>query len=635
MSTTHSDSDSRISSMDDAQMNGAQMNGTPSSTSEDTQAKIRTARKVLSLLTPVERRRGLLVMALATVTAVLESIGVASVLPFMAVLGNPAMVREDPWLAWLYTWSGFSSTNSFLFALGVAAFCLIIVSAVVRSVTVFVMHRYTQMRSHSIGLRLLQGYVRQPYTFFLYRNSADLAKSILSETQQLLFNIFRPAMQVIVHIPIAIGLVVLLVVVEPVITLVAAGGMSVIYGAIYSGVRAVLLRIGQERLAANQARFTAVNELLGGIKELKVLGRESGFVAHFQRSSERFSRHQASSQSLMEAPKYGVEAVAFGGILGLTLVLMGTRQDLGEVLPVLGLYAFAGLRLLPAVQRIYAGFSSLRYGLPALDSVYRDLELGRTARPSETATQAPMLLKKSIRYEGVSFHYPEADAPVLHDLDLEIPINTTVALVGSTGSGKTTAVDLLLGLLSPTAGRILIDDTPLTPENARAWQARLGYVPQSIFLADASVAENIAFGVDPAAIDQAAVEEAAQIANIHDFIMSELPKGYTTLVGERGVRISGGQRQRIGIARALYHNPDVLVLDEATSALDNATEAVVMGAIRKLSGQKTIVMIAHRLSTVQAADSVVLLERGRVKGKGSYDELLNSEQAFRELAAIG
>lgn len=601
----------------------------------DMESRVGVLRKIVSLLTPAERRRGLLVLLMAAAMALLEMGGVASILPFLAVLSEPGIIQENEILAQAYAYGGFTSTHTFLIALGVGAFCMVVLTSLMRAATIYVLNRYAQMRSHSIGYRLLQNYLHQPYHFFLHRNSADLSKTILSESSLLVLNVFRPLTNIVSYSLVVIALALLLFIVDPVVALAVTAGVGLAYALIFWGVRALLRRLGLESVESNRARFTAVNEVLGGIKDVKVLGREMPFLRRFETASVRFARHQATSQTLSQLPKNLIEAVAFGGVLALTLALMTTRQSLGEVLPILGIYVFAGYRLLPAAQQVYGGFAAMRFGNASLDAVFTDLQLKRATSPSQTpGTPAAMRLTSGIRLKDVSYTYPQGDHPVLQELDLEIPVNTTVAFVGSTGSGKTTTVDLILGLLEPTAGNIFIDEEVLTRDNVRAWQRNIGYVPQSIFLGDASVADNIAFGVEPGEVDREAVERAARIANIHDFVVNELTQGYDTVVGERGVRLSGGQRQRIGIARALYHNPDVLVLDEATSALDNATEKAVMEAVRKLSGQKTIVLVAHRLTTVEKADTIFVFERGHVKARGAYAELIRDDPSFRHLAGV-
>jgi ABC-type multidrug transport system fused ATPase/permease subunit len=317
-------------------------------------------------------------------------------------------------------------------------------------------------------------------------------------------------------------------------------------------------------------------------------------------------------------------------ILGM-LVLQSA--SLGTILPLLAVYAFAGLRLLPAMQLVYQEVTAIRFNQPALVALHRDItEIRAREATVVEADPTPVPLRERLELIDVHFSYPLAERKALQGLTLSIPARTTVGIVGGTGAGKTTAVDLMLGLLTVQEGTLAVDGKPITAKNMRAWQDNIGYVPQAIFLTDDTVAANIAFGIQPEQVDRAAVERAARIAELHDFVTGELPQGYDTLVGERGIRLSGGQRQRIGIARALYHDPDVLIMDEATSALDNLTEKAVMDAVHNLGHAKTIVLIAHRLTTVQACDTIFMLEHGRLIAQGSYDELLDSSRKFRAMA---
>jgi ATP-binding cassette, subfamily B, bacterial PglK len=601
---------------------------------------LNVVQKILFLLGPKEKRRGVLVLGLVTVMAGLETASVASVMPFLAVLGDPELVQTNTFLAALYVEFGFESTDSFLRALGVAAFALILFAAIFRSLTHYIMNRFIEMRRHSIGQRLLETYLRQPYVFFLNRHSGDMAKSILSEVDQLIGNVFRPCMQMTAYAMVLVALVSLLVAVDPLVALWVAVLIGGMYGGIFLAVRAPLERVGRARLSANKERFEATSEALGGIKDIKLLGREHAYLTRFRGPSIRQARYQAVNQTLSEVPKFLIEAVGFGGVIALALALLAVHGpvvngSLGDVLPILGLYAFAGYRMLPAAQHVYAGFAKLRFGSAAVDSIYDDLR--ERAQLAEMRVQAPEPLrpKHAITLDHVSYEYPNAPRTALRDINLRIPVGTMVGLVGATGAGKTTLVDVLLGLLRPTEGAILVDGNPVTDESLFAWQQALGYVPQVIFLTDSTVAENIALGLSPDEIDYAKVVRCAEMAQVHDFITHELSDQYSTMVGERGVRLSGGQRQRIGIARALYHNPDVLVFDEATSALDSLTERAVMESIEALWSQKTIFLIAHRFSTVRKCDQIVLLEHGQIATVGCYEDLKRDHEAFRAMLDPG
>jgi ABC-type multidrug transport system fused ATPase/permease subunit len=418
------------------------------------------------------------------------------------------------------------------------------------------------------------------------------------------------------------------------VALIAAGVIGGVYALLYASVRQYLHRVGLERHKMNEQRFRIVGEAFGGMKDVKLLGLEAYFTGRFRIPAERVARYDAISMIIREVPRYLIEGIAFGGLLTFILYLLLTGDgSLGSVVPILSVYAFAALRLFPALQRVYTSVGQMRFSKATLDKLHRDyVAAAANARTRPTHKGPALHLAERLELSGVHFAYPQAERKALQGLDLAVPARTTVGIVGGTGAGKTTAVDIMLGLLEPQQGTLMVDGIPITRENRLAWQRSIGYVPQQIFLSDDTVAGNIAFGRKPSDIDRAAVERAARTAELHDFVMRELPEGYETFVGERGVRLSGGQRQRIGIARALYHDPDVLILDEATSALDNLTERAVMDAVHNLGHAKTIVMIAHRLSTVRDCDIIFMLENGRVIASGSYDELLENNRQFRALA---
>jgi ATP-binding cassette, subfamily B, bacterial PglK len=592
--------------------------------------------KAYRLLDARERRQAWVVLAIVTVMALFDTLGTVSIMPFLAVLANPGLIDSNAVLAWVHGALGFSDPQNFLIFLGASSFALLIVSAAARSLGLFLVNRFTMMRSHSIGSRLFETYLRQPYAFYLYRHTGDMAKELLSEISLLITQVYQPATNLIAQSILLIVLVTLMVAVNPAMALIGIVVLGACYGGIYAVVRGRVGRAGRERVRANRERYRITTEALGGVKVVKLLAREAYYLQGFDRAARRMARLQATNTTLAAVPRYSIEAIAFGGVILLTLMLMIQYRDssagpLAHVLPLLGFYVFAGYRLLPAVQGIYQALTQLRFGVPALDSIAADLA-ARDALPALPEGPAdPMPFERMVELDRLNFRYPQAEVPSLVDLTLSIPAGSTLGIVGSTGAGKTTLVDVFLGLLSPQSGEIRVDGTPITPGNVRAWQADLGYVPQDIFLLDASVAENIALGVKRKEIDMARVREAARMAQILDFIEGQMPQGFESAVGERGVRLSGGQRQRIGIARALYTNPGIIVFDEATSALDNLTEQEVVKAIGALIGTKTILLIAHRISTVKNCDQILVMERGRMVGLGTYDMLYRNNAAFRRL----
>lgn len=590
--------------------------------------------KLRDLLDRRERRHALLLVGIMLVMGFVEMIGVASILPLIAVLSDPEIVQTNRYIRYLYEALSFSDINTFFVFLSAAMFVVVVGRIALSALTQYALLRYSHMRSHALEVRLLGAYLRRPYSWFLNRHTADIGKTVLSEVEQVISGSLLPALQLVSQSIIAASIVALIVLVDPILALTASTSVIAAYGFVYFSIRHYLLRIGQERVQCNRERYRLAQEVLGGVKEVKIGGLEPVYLRRFSGASFRLARRTSAVQVVRELPRHALEVLAVGGMLLVILALL-VRADgkLTEALPVIALYAFAALRLLPVLQTIFRDLVSLRFGRPALDGLHDDLTK-ETDVPDVRNAGPQIRLEKSLRLEAIDFTYPKADHKALSRVTLTIPAHAVVGVVGSTGAGKSTLIDIILGLLEPQSGRLCVDDTVIGLHNVRAWQRSVGYVPQQIFLADESVASNIALGLMPDKINHEAVERAARMASLHDFIVGELPQGYDTPVGDRGVRLSGGQRQRIGIARALYHDPDVLVLDEATSALDTLTERSVMDAMRNLSRRKTIIMIAHRLTTVQGCDTIFFMEGGMLRASGSYGELIDSTAQFKKMAAV-
>jgi len=591
------------------------------------------AKKLFSLLTTQEKKRVRILIAMIIMMALLDVIGVASIMPFMAVVASPEAVETNWFLKTVYAVSndfGINTIEEFLLLLGVLVFVLLVISLAFKALTTYLQLRFGLMREYSICRRLVEGYLHQPYSWFLSRHSADLGKTILSEVGKVISSGLIPFINMIAHGAVATALLALLILVNPQLTLFVGLTLATAYALIFKVTRGLLSRWGAERVKANEARFTVVSEAFGASKEVKVGRLERAYVQRFSGPAYTYASRQAKALIIGQLPRFILEGIAFGGMLLVVLYLMAQSVSFASALPIISIYAFAGYRLMPSLQNIYLAITQLRFVGPALDALYDDL---MSLPPADsTPCQDTIEPKQAITLNQIEYRYPNAPQLALKHVSLVIPARSTVALVGATGSGKTTMVDLILGLLEPQEGHLSVDGQPITATNRRQWQRAIGYVPQHIYLADDSVASNIAFGVHAKDIDQQAVERAAKIANLHEFVVKDLPQGYATTVGERGVRLSGGQRQRIGIARALYHNPQVLILDEATSALDNLTEQAVMEAVKNLGHDITIILIAHRLSTVRQCDQIYLLERGEVKASGTYEQLTASNQQFKAMS---
>jgi ABC-type bacteriocin/lantibiotic exporter with double-glycine peptidase domain len=580
-----------------------------------------TFQKLRALLSLREQRQALLLLAMMLVLGVVEMAGIASIFPLIAVMSDPSLVESNPWLKLVYDRLGFTSLNAFFIFLSAIVFVVIVLRTLFTAVTSYGLLRYSQTRIHVLSVRLLSAYLHRPYAWFLDRHTADLSKSVLSEVEQVVNGCLKPSLQLVSQGIVAVMIVGLVVAVDPTVAMTALLSIGVAYGVVYAAIRNYLRKKGKERMIANRARFKIAQEVLGGVKEVKVGGLERGYLRRFGDASRQFAHVRTELNLARELPRHLLELIAIGGVLVVIVVLIiRSSGSLNSAMPVVALYAFAGLRLLPAIQTIYQSIVTLRFEAPALEALHGELMQDEKVPASKNGPR--IHLTREITLDHLTFQYPNAERTALQDISLVIPAGSKVGFVGTTGAGKSTIVDVVLGLLEPQSGNLRVDGTDITAQNAGGWQRSVGYVPQHIFLTDESVAANIALGQRDDAIDMAAVERAARLARLHDFIVSELPNGYQTMVGDRGVRLSGGQRQRIGIARALYHDPEVLLLDEATSALDNATEEAVMSAVNTIGGEKTIVMIAHRLNTLKECDIIYEMADGRIVSKGSYEEVL-------------
>ena len=591
---------------------------------------MQTFKKLLFLLSPNELKNGSFLLIMIILMALLDVIGVASILPFMAVLTNPSIIETNLILNTMFQFSkifGVENSRQFLFALGILVFLMLVSSLTFKALTTYVQVRFVLMREYSIGRRLVEGYLHQPYSWFLNHHSADLGKTILSEVGQVIGLGLSQMMELIAKGIVAIALITLLIIINPKLALIVGLSLAGMYLLIFYFIRGYLKRIGSKRLKNNKLRFTTVSEAFGAAKEVKVGGLEQTYIKSFSDSAKIFAQSQASSQSVSQLPRFILEAIGFGGILLIILYMMSQTGNFNTALPIISLYVFTGYRLMPALQQIYSSFTQLTFVGPSLDKLTSDI---KNLKPfNENQDKGVLSLNKAITLKNIHYEYPNASRTALKNINLSILAKSTVGIVGATGSGKTTTVDIILGLLEPQKGTLEVDGKVVTQHNSRSWQRSIGYVPQHIYLSDDTIAANIAFGVEPQDIDLAAVEKSAKIANLHNFLIDELPEQYQTTVGERGVRLSGGQRQRIGIARALYYNPNILILDEATSALDSQTEKVVMEALNNLKKKITIIIIAHRLATIKECDKIFLLEKGQIKNEGTFEELKNINEKFR------
>lgn len=575
---------------------------------------------------------GLMIAALAT--ALFQMLSIASILPFVNLVMDPGSLEQSRLLKALFTFFKFSSVYSFTVFLGFVMIGIIVISNFVFIFATWLKIRFIWQKNHNLSMALLRKYLSLPYVYFLDKHSADLGKNILSEVEQLTARLFMPLLGLITSSIVALVIFTLLLFVNSSVTLVALLLFALFYGVIFFYLRGSLKEKGERRLKENTGRFISAGEALEGIKDIKILGREKYFLERFSGYSINFSKVQAWSYVITCIPRYLMEIVAFGGVIALILILMASGENKGQIIPLVSLFVFAGYRLMPALQDIFHSFASFQFNKAVLNKVYKDIHEGGIHPDKDLDNKElpdPLVLEESISFANVSFLYPNRKDFVLRDINFQVKRGVSIGIVGPTGGGKTTLVDLILGLLTPTKGTIKVDGVEVKKENVRNWQRNIGYVPQQIYLSDDTIARNIAFGIADEQIDMIQVKRVSKIANIDAFIEKELPFGYDTFIGERGIRLSGGQKQRIGIARALYHDPGVLVLDEATSFLDGTTEKAVLEAIKNVTKLKTFIIVTHRFKTVEHCDMLYFIDKGKIVVQGTYKDLLKDNLQFQEM----
>jgi len=600
---------------------------------------INLIKKIKIIIAPQEKWQLLVLFVSILLMALFQTLGVVSILPFMNIVMQPEIIESNRWLNWLYNSLGFTNVNSFIIFIGILMLLIIIIGNLTSALATWLKIRFVWSKNHNISSTLLKKYLSLPYVYFLTQNTADLSKNILSEAGVLTSSYILPLIDIVIKGFVVIGILSILLFINIYITVLSAIILGGSYALIYIYFHNKLKIKGAKRLKENKMRFRAAGEALGGIKDIKVMRREAFFYHNYLKHSREFSNLQTWSSLIGQMPRYFLEIIAFGGIVTLVLFFISTTGNINEVIPMVSFFAFAAYRLMPALQIIFASFTRVRFSQTTVNKIIEDLsEKGGFSEQFlvyEKEPINPLPFNTSLQLKEVSYNYPNTNKPVIHDLNLVIQHNTSIGLVGPTGAGKTTIVDIILGLLTPQKGEFSVDGVKIDENNILNWQKNLGYVPQYIYLSDDTITNNIAFGIPYEKIDQKAVEHAARISNLHDFIISELPNGYQTIVGERGIRLSGGERQRVGIARALYHDPEVLVLDEATSSLDGVTESAVLEAINNVRNLKTIIIIAHRLSTVKDCDIIYLIDKGgKIIAQGTYNELMTSSASFRAMAKV-
>jgi ABC-type multidrug transport system fused ATPase/permease subunit len=590
-------------------------------------------RKLFSLITPYQRKRFYKLQILVVIMSFMEIIGVTSIIPFMALVGDPSQLKQDTIIAKAYLSSGIASEQEFLFLLGLFVLGMLFVSSVISMLTIWRLAIFGSRIGIELADTLYIHYLKQDWLFHSAGSSAQLTKKVSQEALRVSRGLVMPLMSINSRFLFIIFMSSSILFYDPGVAIVGLSIFVFAYLVLYKFVRQRLHNNGIAISEAHEDRFRLMNEGFGGIKDVLLLGRDNDFINRFTKSGKAFASSQGSTETLVHVPRYLMELIAFGSMITLLLYLIVNHEgDLGMILPIISVYALATFKLMPALQQIYMNIGNIKANISAFESIQLDLENSIKADlKASTPKNGFLYPAEKIYLENITFTYPGKVEPALEKINISISAKNIIGIVGPSGAGKSTLIDIMLGLLIPQQGNLKVDDSIITSENNRLWQNSIGYVAQSIFLSEGTIVQNVAFGIPEEHVDLDKVKSALKLACLNEFIES-LDEGIYTRVGERGVQLSGGQRQRVGIARALYHQAEVLIFDEATSSLDGITEKMIMESIDQLSGKKTIIMIAHRLKTIKNCDKIFFLANGRVIDEGSYQELISKNDQFKKMA---
>ena len=588
-------------------------------------------KKLFQLLDKKEKKLVYLIICMTFLMAIIEMLGILSIMPFLTFLMDSSSVLKNIYLKELYNFFSYEDSNEFLFLLGSITLCFFIISTVFKGFTAYFIYRFSYMREYSIGRRLVEGYLNESYNYFLEKNSSDLVKTVLSETSEVVGKGIMPMIELFAQIIICFILFSLIIFIDPFVAFCVSLSIGSSYLLMYFLIKNFIQKTSEDRFNANKKRYKILNEALIGIKEVKIFGFEKKISKEFGFYSKSMAQNLSFMMILKQVPRYTIEIIAFGGLLLIILFSMRDSYNMDTLIPKIAVYGFIGYRIMPSIQSIFNNIANLKYINKSLDSLLLDYKSKNKISMIDDHSKNIFTLTKSIELKNAFFKYKNDSKYILNNLNIKIKAKSIVGIVGKTGSGKTTLVDIILGLLRLQSGQLLFDKKRLTKNNLRNFQKNCAYVPQNIFLIDDTIKANIAFGIKNDDIDMNKLQQAAKMADIYDYIINLTPKGFDTKVGDRGIKISGGQRQRIGLARALYKQPTLLILDEGTSALDIHTETKIMKSIFKLQEKITIILVAHRFSTIKKCNTIFIMENGEVASYGDYEYLSKSNKFLSDL----
>lgn len=595
---------------------------------------IKTIIEFFSLLTSSQRRRFYTLQILVIIMTFAEVASIFSITPFMAIVGDPSLLQKENFLGTLYIKSNLASPYEFIFYLGFIVLGILMISAFISIFITWRLAIFSTKIGVEIGDSLYSHYLNQDWLFHTRGSSSNFTKKISTDTDRLTTEFILPLMYLNSRLCLTLIVVLILLIYDPFVFTICL--------IIFSGGYFFIFKIAQTKLEINNKnisnmfleRYKLMNSGFGGIKEVLLMGKSSNFIKLFTTAGNKLAYSQGVNKAIALVPRYFIELMGFTFLISLVLYLISKSQGvlfLTSILPILSIYAIAGIKLLPALQQIFGAITTIKGNLSAYESIREDLiNINTDAAQKVEANQQVWSKHNEISLKNITFNYPDKKSFAIENVSLIIKPNTTVGFVGKTGSGKSTLIDAIIGLIKPQQGEITIDGTPLIKQNLRTWQNKIGIVPQTIFLTEGTIAENVAFGIPHDLIKHEQVKKVLKLAHLEEWV-SGLENGIHSKVGERGMQLSGGQRQRMGIARALYNEADVLVFDEATSALDGITEKAIMNAIHDFTGKKTLIMIAHRLTTVQKCDQIFIMNKGSIVDSGTYQQLLKKSEQFKKM----
>lgn len=577
--------------------------------------KVEEIHKILKLFNKKERKKLFFLFAMMIIAAIFETIGIGLIVPLVGVVTNPEIIQEQAILLSLYELLNFQSVSAFIIFSVIVMLFIFVIKNLYLLFFFYAQNKVIFNQQVKLSRKLFQEYLQKPYSFHLQRNTSELLRNVNLEVSRVFQGIIMSGFQLVTELLVVVCILLLLLYSAPIATLTATVLLGSSVAIFFKFFRKKINDLGDEQQKVSSLMIKWVNQGLGASKEVKVSGKESFFVDSYAKYSQIGANNNRYLKMLEQSPRLFIETLLVAIVLITMLIIIFQGTDSSHLVATMALFAMAAFRLMPSITRVVGLITNIRYSRPALTVVYEDLFENRDEEKYEK--QRPTITSRNekkfsdtIDVRNVSFKYYGQKEYSIKDVSLSIPIGASVAFIGESGAGKTTLVDIILGLFKPEKGEVLVDNKSVH-EQKHLWQQRIGYIPQSIFLSDDTIRANIAFGMEDKQIDDESIWRALEQANLKEYV-ENLPDQLETMVGERGVRLSGGQRQRIGIARALYHNPEILFMDEATSALDNETEMEIMKAIDDLKGEKTLIIIAHRLTTIENCDIVFKMSNGKL-----------------------